>query len=164
MKHVLLISLIASVAFADPLSKRLTAIDVAPTRAELVELGGAPRLMTLTKPDQPFIVRRAAIAALGNFATADVRDVLVTLSASGDVTLRKAALEALGFAFVDDVVVERALTTSLSDEAPMLRRAAIRGLARRTTSTSLLALEQQATTERDAETKAMLSQALTSRR
>ena len=164
MKHVLLISLIASVAFADPLSKRLTAIDVAPTRAELVELGGAPRLMTLTKPDQPFIVRSAAIAALGNFATAEVREVLVTLSGSGDVSLRKAALEALGFAFVDDVLAERALIKALSDDAPMLRRASIRGLARRTTSTSLLALEQQATTERDPETKAMLSQALTSRR
>lgn len=164
MRWVLLISLLASVAAADPLAKRLTTIDVAPTKAELVELGGAPRLLALTKDEHPFVVRRAAIAALGNFATAEVRAALETLSASGDVTLRKTALEALGFAFVDDVLAERALVEALRDEAPMLRRAAIRGLARRTTSTSLLALERQATIERDVETRAMLSQALTSRR
>ncbi|MBL8939504.1 MAG: hypothetical protein JNM69_33395 [Archangium sp.] len=164
MKCVLLISLVASVAAADPLARRLTTIDDAPTKAELVELGGAPRLLALTTPDNPFLVRRAAIAALAHFSTVEVRDALVALSGAGDASLRKTALEALSFAFVDDVVAERALVSALRDETPMMRRAAIRGLARRTTSTSLLALEQQATTERDAETRATLSQALTSRR
>lgn len=164
MKRVLLISLVASVASADPLSKRLSTIDLAPTKAELVELGGAPRLLTLTTPEHPFLVRRAAISALAHFPTVEVRDALVALSASGDEALRKTAVEALGFAFVDDVMAERALVKVVKDESPMLRRAAIRGLARRNTSTSLLALEQQATTERDAETRATLSQALTSRR
>ncbi|MBM4776462.1 MAG: hypothetical protein GQE15_02055 [Archangiaceae bacterium] len=164
MKCVLLISLVASGAAADPLSRRLSTIDVAPTKAELVELGGAPRLLALTKPEHPFLVRRAAIAALAHFPTVDVRDALVTLSGAGDEALRKTALDALSFAFVDDVVAEQALVKALKDESPMLRRAAIRGLARRTTSTSLLALEQQATAERDSETRATLSQALTSRR
>lgn len=164
MKRVLLISLVVSVAAADPLSKRLSTIDVAPTKAELVDLGGAPRLLALTKREHPFLVRRAAIAALAHFPTVEVRDALVALSGAGDEMLRKTALEALSFAFADDVVAERALVSALRDEAPMLRRAGIRGLARRTTSTSLLALEQQATTERDPETRATVSQALTSRR
>lgn len=164
MRAIVLISLVASVASADPLVRRLTTLDVAPTKAELVELGGATRLITLTKVEHPFLVRRAAIASLAYFPTVEVRDVLVGLAGSGDVALRKTALEALSFAFVDDVVVERVLVDGLTDEAPMLRRAAIRGLARRSTSTSLLALERQATTERDPETKATLSQALTSRR
>lgn len=164
MKRLLLVSLVASVAAADPLSRRLSAIDVAPTKAELIELGGAPRLLALTKADQPFVVRRAAVASLAHFPTVEVRDGLVALAASGDVALRKAALEALSFAFVDDPTVERALVKVLNDESPMLRRAAIRGLSRRSTSTSLLALEQRVTAERDVETSATLSQALTSRR
>lgn len=164
MTRALVLCLVASVATADPLSKRLTAIDVAPTKAELLELGGAPRLLALTKAEHPFVVQRAALAALAHFPTVEVREALVKRAANGDAALRKTALEALGFAFVDDAVAERALLLALSDELPMLRRAAIRALARRSTSTSLLALEQQATTERDAETKATLSQALTSRR
>lgn len=164
MTRALVLCLVASVAAADPLSKRLAAIDVAPTKAELLELGGAPRLLALTKAEHPFVVQRAALAALAHFPTVEVREALVKRAANGDAALRKTALEALGFAFVDDVVAERALVLALSDELPMLRRAAIRALAKRSTSTSLLALEQQATTERDAETKATLSQALTSRR
>lgn len=164
MTRAFVLCLVASAAAADPLTKRLTAIDVAPTKAELLELGGAPRLLALTKAEHSFVVQRAALAALAHFPTVEVREALVKRSASGDAALRKTALEALGFAFVDDVVAERALVQSLTDELPMLRRAAIRALARRSTSTSLLALEQQATTERDAETKATLSQALTSRR
>jgi HEAT repeat protein len=149
---------------APRLVQLLSTIDTPVTRAALEEAGGAQTVTTLhalaTDPTEPTAVRRAAISALGHFPTEATRDVLSALLREDDAVLRKVALDALGFAFVKDDVVEALLSAALSDDSPVLRRSALRGLARRTTRSARMTLERRLGIERDVETRALLEQAI----
>lgn len=168
MRRTLVVTLlVSSLSLADtsPLARLLLAVDTPATKSQLEAAGGAPALLGLaTSKAQVTSVRRAATAALAYFSTLPVRDGLTTLTRDEDPLLRKTAVEALGFAFIDDVGVEATLVKALADAAPPVRRAAIRALGVRTTSSSLLALEQQALEDLDPETRAQLQQALAARR
>jgi preprotein translocase subunit SecA len=64
------------------------------------------------------------------------------------------------FASWEDDVVEALLSAALSDDSPVLRRSALRGLARRTTRSARMTLERRLGIERDVETRALLEQAI----
>lgn len=159
-----------AVAAAPPprLVHLLSTIDTPVTRSALEEAGGAQTLATLhalaRDPTERSALRRAAISALGHFPTKATRDVLSALLREDDAMLRKAALDSMGFAFVKDDVVEALLSAALSDDSPVMRRSAIRGLARRPARSARTILERHLGLERDVETRALLEQAVASNR
>jgi HEAT repeat protein len=145
------------------LRRRLTAIDTPPTRAQLVELTGRNTAMTLralaSATTESITVRRAALSALGHFDEPATRATLARLTVDSVPTVRKAAVETLGF-LPPASGRDEALLRALADEDAMVRRSAIRALARSTDVEIRAALSKRALVELDVETRAMLEQAL----
>jgi HEAT repeat protein len=145
------------------LRRRLTAIDTAPTKTQLVELHGSNTAMTLralaSATTEPVTIRRAALSALGHFDEPATRATLARLTVDSRPVVRKAAVETLGFLLLaggkDD-----ALLRALADEDAMVRRAAIRALARSSDDEVRAALAKRVVVEGDLETRAVLEQAL----
>ncbi len=162
------LALVVNTAPPPRLVQLLSTIDTPVTRAALEEAGGVETAATLhalaTDTTERTTLRRAAIVALGHFPTKATREVLSALVRDDDAMLQKAALDALGFAFVKDEEVEALLAAALRDESPVIRRSAIRGLARRPARSAWVLLEKQLNLERDLETRALLQQAVAARR
>ncbi len=162
------LALVVNAAPPPRLVQLLSTIDTPTTRAALEEAGGVETAATLhalaKDPTERTALRRAAIVALSHFPTKATREVLSALVRDDDPMLQKAALDALGFAFVKDEAVEALLATALRDESPVIRRSAIRGLARRPARRAALLLEKQLSLEREVETRALLEQAVAARR
>ncbi|MDP1919102.1 MAG: HEAT repeat domain-containing protein [Myxococcales bacterium] len=162
------LALVVNAAPPPRLVQLLSTIDTPTTRAALEEAGGVETAATLhalaTDPTERTTLRRAAIVALAHFPTKATREVLSALVRDDDAMLRKVALDALGFAFVKDEAVEALLATALRDESPVIRRSAIRGLARRPARSAALLLEKHLSLEREVETRALLEQAVAARR
>ena len=162
----LLALLLAAPAFAQDvtpaLRRLLGAIDTPPTRAQLVEAGGRDTAMTLralaSSGREPMGLRRAALSALGHFDESATRATLAQLTRDAAPLVRKAAVATLG------LLVGRgrdtALLQALVDEAPLVRRAAIVAVSRSQEPEVRAALERRWAVESDAETRALLGQAL----
>jgi HEAT repeat protein len=162
----LLASLVASTSLAQDASpalrRALTVIDSPPTRGRLVEAGGRETPMVLralaSSTPEPLGLRRAALSALGHFDEPATRATLGLLTRDAEPVVRKGAVETL--AFLARGQAEPSLVRALSDEVPMVRRAAVRALARSQDVAAREALDGLWRTEADAETRALLRQAL----
>ncbi|MDX2012087.1 MAG: HEAT repeat domain-containing protein [Myxococcaceae bacterium] len=160
---VLVLSVPALAQDASPALRRLlTAIDAPPTRAMLVEAGGRDTAMALralaSNGQQPPGLRRAALSALGHFDEAATRGTLAQVTRDTNPVLRKAAVATLGF--LTGAATDTALLQALADEAPLVRRAAIVAVSRSAERPARDALERRWAVEPDAETRALLAQAL----
>jgi HEAT repeat protein len=161
----LLMLVLASPSLAqDPspaLRRLLGAIDSPVTKGRLVEAGGRETPMALralaSSTREPVGLRRAALSALGHFDEPATRDVLSRLTRDAEPVVRKAAVETLGFLTRGRA---EAAVVALQDDAPVVRRAAIRAVARAAGTEARVALERRWVTEPDAETRALLAQAL----
>ncbi|MCA2981272.1 MAG: HEAT repeat domain-containing protein [Myxococcaceae bacterium] len=143
------------------LRRVLSAIDSPPSKAQLVEAGGkdpAAALRALAADGrQALWLRRAALSALGHFDGLETRTALGRLARDADPTVRKGAVETLGFLTKGTDV---ALRGALADEVPMVRRSAARALWRAGDAMAREALARRLEVEDDGETRAVLAQAL----
>lgn len=166
----LMFALISTAAGAAPpleteerrVSQLLRTIDQPPSKEQWVAAGGARVAQTLRAAATrgTLVERRAALAALALFDDEATRTTLrAVVLTDAQPVFRKQAVETLGLVLGPRAVEDPVVVRALDDAEPMVRRAAIRAIARGPAPNVRRLLEPVDNREQDDETKAVLEQA-----